>query len=60
VIRGVHLIPGFHYGRTDTRLGPSFVRPPEDKDTDWLYFYVNQYVFIILYAIVTLNSNLHV
>ncbi|KAG2744431.1 hypothetical protein P692DRAFT_20878210 [Suillus brevipes Sb2] len=44
VIRGVHLIPGFHYGRTDTRLGPSFVRPPEDKDTDWLYFYVNHFV----------------
>jgi hypothetical protein len=58
VIRGVHLIPGFHYGWTNTRLRPSFVRPPEDKDTDWLYFYVNQYVFIILYTIVTLNSNL--
>jgi hypothetical protein len=58
VIQGVHLIPGFHYGRTDTRLGPSFVCPPEDMDTDWMYFYVNQYVFIIVYTIVTQYSNL--
>ncbi|KAG0692732.1 hypothetical protein DFH29DRAFT_1008196 [Suillus ampliporus] len=49
VIRGVQLIPGFSYGQTDTRLGPSFVRPPEDKDMDFMYFYVNQsgYVYVI-------------
>lgn len=47
VIRSVHLIPGFEHGRTDTRLGPSFVRPAEDDDEDFLYFYVNQYVFSI-------------
>jgi hypothetical protein len=48
VIRGVHLIPGFAYGQTDTRLGRSFVRPPEDKDMDYMYYYVNQYVLPLL------------
>jgi hypothetical protein len=46
VIRAVHLIPAFEYGRTDTRLAPSFVRPAEDHDQDFLYFYINQYVFL--------------
>ncbi|KIK32955.1 hypothetical protein CY34DRAFT_48765, partial [Suillus luteus UH-Slu-Lm8-n1] len=44
VIRAVHLIPAFEYGRTDTRLAPSFVRPVEDHDRDFLYFYINHFV----------------
>jgi hypothetical protein len=44
VIRGVHIIPAFAYSRTDTLLGPSFVRKEEELDTDWRYYYVNMYV----------------
>ena len=43
VIRGVHLIPAFHYGRTREMLAPSRIaRPDSDQDEDWKYFYVNQ------------------
>jgi hypothetical protein len=43
VIRGVHLIPAFHYGRTRDLLPPSrFARPARDNDEDWQLFYVNQ------------------
>lgn len=46
VIRAVHLIPAFHYGRTDEHLkGPSFARQytldNDDADSDWVYYYVN-------------------
>ncbi|KAG0703308.1 hypothetical protein DFH29DRAFT_998600 [Suillus ampliporus] len=44
VIRGVHLIPGYQHGRTDTQLGPSFVRPAEDDNKDFSCFYVNHFV----------------
>ena len=43
VIRGVHLIPAFHYGRTCNLLPPSrFARPGQDNDEDWELFYINQ------------------
>jgi hypothetical protein len=43
VIRGVHLIPAFYYGRTHELFPPSRIaRPDHDKDEDWQYFYVNQ------------------
>ena len=42
VIRCVHLIPAYAHGRTDTRLAASFVRPEEDNDQDFMYFYMNQ------------------
>lgn len=45
VIRGAHLIPAFHYGRTSKLLRPSIlarVKEPDDQDTDWEYFYVNK------------------
>ena len=43
VIRGVHLIPAFHYGWTHKLLPPSRIAHPDsDKDKDWQYFYVNQ------------------
>ena len=43
VIRGVHLIPAFYYGRTRDLLPPSqFARPRQDNDEDWWLFYINQ------------------
>jgi hypothetical protein len=45
IIRGIHLIPGFSTGRTKDLMGPSIARPVSDKDEDWLYYYVNVYVF---------------
>jgi hypothetical protein len=42
VIRGVHLIPAFEYGRTTALLPPSpTARAPSEKDEDWLCYYVN-------------------
>jgi hypothetical protein len=55
VIRGVHLIPAYAYGRTEKYLGPSFARREEEGDDDWLYFYVNMYV-LFLYI---LHDTLH-
>lgn len=45
VIRGVHLIPAFHHGRTATLLPPSpTARTPSEEDEDWCYYYVNMWV----------------
>ncbi|KAI0337344.1 hypothetical protein BDW22DRAFT_1468571 [Trametopsis cervina] len=49
VIRAVHLIPAFHYGRTDDWLrGPSIARQytldDADAESDWRYHYVNMFV----------------
>ncbi|KAJ3541577.1 hypothetical protein NM688_g6065 [Phlebia brevispora] len=46
VIRGVHLIPAFHHGRTQDLLGPSILRRELDKDKqeDWKYYYVDMFV----------------
>jgi hypothetical protein len=41
VIRGVHLIPNFPRGRTDSRLPPSIVRPVDDDHEDWDSFDMN-------------------
>ncbi len=41
VIRSVHLIPAFHYGRTTAKLGPSILRQPQELDEDWDLYYVN-------------------
>jgi hypothetical protein len=41
VVRGVHLIPNFPRGRTDSRLPPSIARPEDDQNEDWDSFYVN-------------------
>lgn len=59
VIRGVHLIPAFHYGRTGELLkGPSVARqhyvddddPTAQAETDWQYFYVNMYVLHLIHS----------
>ena len=46
VIRAVHLIPAFAYGKDANGLGPSIVRQPRDSpdDLDWAYLYVNMCV----------------
>jgi hypothetical protein len=42
VVRACHIIPAFAYGRTNALLGPSIARKPQEKDTDWQYYYVNR------------------
>jgi hypothetical protein len=44
VVRAVHLIPRFSDGRTTELLGRSFCRLPQEKDEDWVRYYVNMYV----------------
>lgn len=41
VIRGVHLIPAFTFGRTEDLLPPSAIaRSPNEKHSDWQMYYV--------------------
>lgn len=44
VIRSVHLMPAFHYGRTKNLLCSSIARRPEEKDEDWQFYYVGRLV----------------
>ena len=44
VVRGVHLIPAFRFGRTTALLPPSIARHKSDNDEDWDWYYVNMYV----------------
>ncbi|KAI0063164.1 hypothetical protein BV25DRAFT_453896, partial [Artomyces pyxidatus] len=44
VIRGVHLLPAFHFGRTTLRLGPSIARKATENDEDYEKFYVGMFV----------------
>lgn len=39
IIRGVHMIPGFAYGKI-SELGKSVAQRPANDDEDWLYYYV--------------------
>ena len=41
VIRGVHLIPAFCFGRTTALLPPSITCRTSDNDEDWDWYYVN-------------------
>lgn len=41
VIRGAHLIPAFHYGRTADLLAESIARRAEENNEDYQYYYVN-------------------
>jgi hypothetical protein len=43
IIRGVHLIPAFAHGRTNSLLSASIARPLHDDNEDWKFFYVNMY-----------------
>lgn len=44
LIRGVHLIPAFAYGRTDGLLPPSIARLLHENNEDWKFYYVNMFV----------------
>ena len=41
VIRGMHLIPAFHFGCTTALLPPSIARCTSDNNEDWDWDYVN-------------------
>ena len=41
VIRGVHVIPAFCYGRTKNLLPPSIACNKSENDEDWDWYYVN-------------------
>jgi len=48
IIRGSHLIPAFHFGRTCSLMpynGPTVARSVNETD-DWVNFYVNMYDFL--------------
>jgi hypothetical protein len=45
VIRGAHLVPSFHHGRTSHLLAPSIARQEGEKDEDWIYYYIALYVY---------------
>lgn len=47
IIRAVHLMPAFAYGRTQGLLGHSIARQPSENDEDWQYYYVNMYVTLL-------------
>lgn len=47
VVRAVHLIPQFSEGRTKDLLGPSIAWSDQEKDEDWVRYYVNMYVYLI-------------
>ncbi|KJA15203.1 hypothetical protein HYPSUDRAFT_194556 [Hypholoma sublateritium FD-334 SS-4] len=44
IIRGSHLIPGFHYGSTEDLLKGNTVAREEGELDDWRYLYVNFFV----------------
>ncbi|KAJ8580241.1 hypothetical protein M405DRAFT_753507, partial [Rhizopogon salebrosus TDB-379] len=44
IIRGVRLIPGFAYGRTDKLLPFSIARRLQENNADWEFLYVNMFV----------------
>jgi hypothetical protein len=41
IIRAVHIIPAFAWGRTADLLPPSITRSPLEKDKDWIYYYIS-------------------
>ncbi|EGO03292.1 hypothetical protein SERLA73DRAFT_41223, partial [Serpula lacrymans var. lacrymans S7.3] len=44
VIRGVHLIPAFHFGPTCNLLPHSIPHQPSEKHFDYVWYYINQFV----------------
>ncbi|KAJ7060769.1 hypothetical protein C8F01DRAFT_1290667 [Mycena amicta] len=44
VVRGNHLIPAFHHGRTTQYLPKSIIRRDAEKDQDWTFYYANFFV----------------
>jgi hypothetical protein len=50
VIRAIHLIPAFHWGRVTTKYLPRspIARGIDDPDHDWQLFYIGMFVFYLL------------
>ncbi|RXW14730.1 hypothetical protein EST38_g11125 [Candolleomyces aberdarensis] len=44
VIRGIHLIPAFHFNRSNNGIRKTIAQPASDNDEDWNYFEVNMFV----------------
>ncbi|KIK26402.1 hypothetical protein PISMIDRAFT_274760 [Pisolithus microcarpus 441] len=44
IVRAVHLIPAYHFGRTKDLLPPSIARRKPDNNEDWEWYYVNMFV----------------
>lgn len=51
VIRGVHIIPGFAFGRPEGLLVPTIGR--READPDWVLYYVNMYACFFFYILRT-------
>jgi hypothetical protein len=41
VIRAIHLIPAFHFGKTSQLLSPSLARHEDEGDEDYQRYYIN-------------------
>ena len=48
VVRAVHLIPAFHFGKTSLLLSPSLARREDEGDEDYERYYINMYVFTLI------------
>ena len=48
VIRAVHLIPAFHFGKSSLLLSTSIARRKDEGDEDYERYYVNMYVFCFI------------
>jgi hypothetical protein len=55
VIRVVHIIPGFAYGRSRRLVEPTIAR--REEDPDWNFYYVNMYAHFLLriYQLLTIS-----
>jgi hypothetical protein len=59
VLRGFHLIPAYHYGRTaDSKYYPSSLSQDNIPIEDWKYYYLNRYEVIHI-VISAYNANRH-
>ncbi|TFY51689.1 hypothetical protein EVJ58_g10435 [Rhodofomes roseus] len=43
VLRACHIIPAFAYGKTPEYLPPSVARRPEERDEDYVYYYIGMF-----------------
>ena len=48
VIRAIHVIPVFHFGKTNLLLSPSLARREDEGDEDYERYYINMYVITII------------
>jgi hypothetical protein len=51
VIRAVHLIPAFHFGKSSLLLSPSIARCEDEGDEDYERYYINMFVLPLFVCI---------